>query len=51
MLDIRGHPAAMTNDPHADIALDQLVHVAAEIGAEQAHQRAHFGLGPLPVLR
>ena len=50
LLDVAGDPAAMADDAHAHVALDQLVHVAAEIGAEQAHQRAHFGLGPLPVL-
>ena len=50
LLDVAGDPAAMADDAHADVALDQLVHVAAEIGAEQAHQGAHFGLGPLPVL-
>ena len=50
LLDVAGDAAAMADDAHADIALDQLVHVAAEIGAEQAHQGAHFGLGPLPVL-
>src|SRR5205814_8098606 len=39
----------MADDAHAHIALDQLIDVAAEIGAEQAHQSAHLGLGPLPI--
>ena len=50
LLDIAGDPAAMAYNPHTDIPRDQLVHVAAEIGAEQAHQGAHFRLGPFPIL-
>ena len=43
--------AAVANDPHAHVALDQLVHVAAEIEAEQTHQRPHFLRRAFPVLR
>ena len=51
LADVAGHPAAIADDAHAAVALHQLVHIAAEIGAEQSHQGAHFGLGPLPVFR
>ena len=49
-MDVAGDTAAVTDDADATALFDQLVHVAVEIAAEQAHQGADFGLGPLPVL-
>ena len=42
LLDVAGDAAAMADDAHARAFVHQLVHVAAEEGAEQRHQGARF---------